>query len=183
MALCRPAVPTYTKAMLTLIEQPRAVPALIVLICLATLATALASQYWGGLQPCILCYYQRYVYMAALAVGALAFLLAGRSAPRRALTGLAGLVFLGGAGLAAFHVGVEQKWWKGTAACHGPVFPENATPAEMREIMLNQAFVACDEIPWELFGISMAGYNVLASLAFAAFCFWAITVLWKGRPA
>ena len=155
-----------------LLTQPRAAPALIVLICLAILGTALASQYWGGLQPCILCYYQRYAYAAAMALGALAFVLAGLFGLRRLLIAASGLAFLAGAGIAAFHVGVEQKWWKGTEACHSPTFPEDATPAEMREIMLNQPFVACDEIAWELFGISMAGYNVLVSLALGGFFLW-----------
>ncbi len=34
-------------------------------------------------------------------------------------------------------------------------------------------FVPCDEIRWSLFGISMAGYNVLASLGLAAASLWA----------
>ena len=32
-----------------------------------------------------------------------------------------------------------------------------------------QAVVRCDEIAWSLFGISMAGYNFLISLALAVF--------------
>jgi disulfide bond formation protein DsbB len=32
--------------------------------------------------------------------------------------------------------------------------------------------VRCDEIAWSLFGISMAGYNFLASLVLAAFALW-----------
>ena len=166
-----------------LLTQPRAAPALIVLLCLAILGAALASQYWGGLQPCILCYYQRYAYAGAMAFGALAFLLAGIFGLRRLLVALAGLTFLVGAGIAAFHVGVEQKWWKGTDACHAQVFPEDATPSEMREIMLNQPFVACDEIPWELFGISMAGYNVLTSLALGGFFLWVALRMKKGIMA
>ncbi len=31
----------------------------------------------------------------------------------------------------------------------------------------------CDEVPWSLFGVSMAGYNVLASLGLALASFWA----------
>ena len=46
------------------------------------------------------------------------------------------------------------------------------------EILLNQPFAPCDKIPWELFGISMAGYNILACAFLAALSFWAAA----GRP-
>jgi disulfide bond formation protein DsbB len=154
-------------------RDPRFLPALLAAACLGALGTALASQYWGGLYPCVLCIYQRYAYGAALALAALAFLLAGSVAGRRlALVG-SGLAFLAGAATAAFHVGVEQKWWQGTAECHAPALPDNATVEQLRDILLNQPFAPCDRIPWELFGVSMAGFNVLASGLLAALSLWA----------
>lgn len=156
-----------------LLRNPRTLPALLVAACLGALGTALASQYWGGLHPCVLCMYQRYAYGAAMALAALAFLLATSALGRRlALIG-SGLAFLAGAAIAVFHVGVEQKWWEGTAECHAPALPENATVAQMREILMNQPFAPCDVVPWELFGISMAGFNILAYALLAALSFWA----------
>lgn len=155
------------------LRHPRFVPALLVAACLGALGIALASQYWGGLYPCVLCIYQRYAYGAAMALAALAFLLALHPAGRRlALVG-SGLAFLTGSGIAAFHVGVEQKWWQGTAECQAPALPENATVEQLRDILLNQPFAPCDKVPWELFGISMAGYNVLVMAGLAALAFWA----------
>lgn len=156
-----------------LLHHPRTMPALLALACLVALGTALASQYWGGLYPCILCIYQRYAYGAALAFAALAVIAAGHRLGRRLLLVLTGLAFAAGSAIAAFHVGVEQKWWEGTAQCHAPQLPANATPAQLREILLNQPFAPCDVVPWELFGISMAGFNVLVSVALAALSFWA----------
>jgi len=154
-------------------RDPRFLPALLVAACLGALASALASQYWGGLYPCVLCIYQRYAYGAAMALAALAVLLAGSVASRRlALLG-SGLAFLAGAAIAAFHVGVEQKWWQGTAECHAPALPDNATVEQLRDILLNQPFAPCDRIPWELFGVSIAGFNVLASGLLAALSLWA----------
>ncbi len=154
-------------------DHPRLVPALIVAVSLGALATALASQYWGGLEPCILCYYQRYAYLVAAAFG-LAGLIAGpRTGARRAAVALAGLAFLTGAAIAAFHVGVEQQWWRGTEECHAPTFDPNASVADLRKQLLGTKFVPCDEVPWSLFGVSMAGYTVLASLGLALASFWA----------
>ena len=160
------------------LQNPRTMPALLVGVCLGALGTALAAQYWGGLYPCVLCIYQRYAYGAAMALAALAFLLAAKPAARRLGLIGSGLAFLAGSAIAVFHVGVEQKWWQGTAECHAPALPQNATVEQLREILLNQPFAPCDKIPWELFGISMAGYNVLACAVLAALSFWAAA----GRP-
>ena len=143
-------------------NHPKAVPAAIVLISVAALASALIAQYGFGLKPCVLCHYQRYAYIAALAFGLL-----GLFAAPRLLTGLAGLAFLAGAAIAVFHIGVEQQWWEGTAGCHAPALNLDASIEELRNSLLNTEFVACDKIAWSLFGISMAGYNALFSLIFA----------------
>lgn len=156
-----------------LFQHPRILPGLLVLACLGALGSALASQYWGGLYPCVLCIYQRYAYGAAMAAAALAFLLAGSPLGRRLGLIGAGLAFAAGSAIALFHVGVEQKWWQGTAECHAPQLPENVTVQQLREFLLNQPFAPCDRVPWELFGISIAGFNVLASALLAALTLWA----------
>jgi disulfide bond formation protein DsbB len=80
-----------------------------------------------------------------------------------------GLAFLTGAGIAAYHVGVEQHWWVGSTACTGVVAGTATTAEELRRLLEAAPVVRCDDIAWSMFGISMAGYNVLASLALAAF--------------
>lgn len=144
----------------------------IVAVSAAALAIAWGSEVWGGLEPCVLCYYQRYAYWAALAAGALGLLATALPRLSRAMAVLAGLAFLGGAAIAAFHVGVEQHWWRGTAACHAPVLDPALSVDALREQMLSQRFVPCDQVAWSLFGLSMAGYNLLVSLVLAAAVLW-----------
>jgi disulfide bond formation protein DsbB len=154
-----------------MLQSHRTLPALLALACGAALGNALLAQYWGGLYPCVLCIYQRYAYGVAGACALLAVLLAGSAAGRKlALVGT-GLAFAAGSAIAVFHVGVEHKWWQGTAACHGRQFPDNATAQQILDILQNQPFAPCDVVPWELFGISMAGFNVLASALLAALSF------------
>jgi disulfide bond formation protein DsbB len=153
---------------------------------LGALGFALMAQYWGGLQPCVLCIYQRYAHGAAGGAGLLALALAARhagryAAARQLLTGLGGLALLAGAAIASFHVGVEQRWWRGTDGCHAPGFDGDLTIDELREALLGTRFVPCDEIPWELFGISMAGYNFLFSLALGVAVLWMLVRLRAGR--
>ena len=88
------------------------------------------------------------------------------AAPAAAVAvGLAGLAALAGAGLAGFHVGVEQQWWAGLAACGGGAPAETA--AELRERLLNTLPARCDEAAWTFFGLSMAAWNGLLSLGLA----------------
>jgi len=165
------------------LDHPRLVPSLIIGVSLSALAIAFASQAWGGLEPCILCIYQRYAYGVAFVFGLLGLALGGNPKVRRVLVVLGGLSFLGVAAIAGFHVGVEQHWWRGTAECHGPVIDPNASLEALRKQMLETKFVPCDEIPWSLFGISLAGYNFLATLALALGCIWAARQMDARREA
>jgi disulfide bond formation protein DsbB len=141
----------------------RWLPWALIAVGVASLGIALASQYIGGLQPCVLCIYQRYPYGVVIALGLLMLLFRGRTVAT-GLAALAALALFADAAIAAYHVGVEQRWWQGTDACSNLIDP--TLPLEDLVKALQEApVVACDEIAWSLFGISMAGYNFLYALA------------------
>lgn len=136
-------------------------------ILLATLGSAslllaaFAFQHLGGLAPCKMCIWQRYPHVAAVVIGVVAL-----SLPGRVLAALGAIAALGTAGVGAFHVGVEQGWWQGPSTCTaGPV--SSMSTDDLMDQIMSAPLVRCDEIPWELFGISMAGWNMLASLGLA----------------
>ncbi len=139
-------------------------PALAIGASALALAAALASEHLGGLRPCILCLYQRWPYVAAILLGLSGLVLRDRPQPLRGVLALAGIAFLVGAGIAAFHVGVEQHWWEGTASCGGTL-ETGLTLEELREKLLGTPVVRCDEVAFALFGISMAGYNLIYATA------------------
>jgi disulfide bond formation protein DsbB len=126
-----------------------------------TLGAGFFFQHVIGLAPCVLCIWQRWPHAAAVVLGALSLWRRGLFAACAA----AGLV--AGAGIAGYHVGVEQHWWAGPSACAGPDFGK-LTPQQLLEALRATPVVRCDEIPWSLFGISMAGWNLLLSLGLAA---------------
>lgn len=163
--------------------SPRTTAALLLVASAAILGGAFAFQYVGGLQPCILCWWQRYAHMATIALAAIAVAASGRGSTRTGwlLVTLTGLALLTGAGIAAFHVGVEQHWWAGTAEC-GSTLGGASGIDELRARLLAQPIVRCDDIAWSLFGISMAGYNFLLSLALAAFALRTSATHLLGRP-
>ena len=133
------------------------------------LAIAHGFQTFGGLAPCELCLHQREVYWVAIAVALIGFaaarMLRRRWAPPLAC-GLLALVFLFGAGLAAYHAGVEWKWWPGPQSCTGG----GQVSADAIANLLAGKKIAppqCDKAAWVWLGLSMAGWNALASLGLA----------------
>ena len=154
-----------------LISSRRGPALILILACAGLLLGALFFQYVVGLAPCALCIYQRWPHLVVLVLAALALLFArpDRSPARAGLLALAGVSLLVTAGVGVFHVGVEQHWWEGLASCTGGTGA--ATIEDLRAQIMNAPVVRCDDIAWQMFGISMAGYNVLISTALAVFAF------------
>ena len=125
---------------------------------LGLLLGAFAFQYIGGLAPCKLCIWQRWPHAVAILVGALAFTLGNRLL---GYLGAAAVLF--GSGVALYHVGIEQKWWQGPTTCTSSG-TEGLTPEQLLEQIMAAPLVRCDDIAWEMFHISMAGWNGLISL-------------------
>lgn len=149
-------------------------PWLTVTLAFSALCVAWLAQYGAGLAPCHLCYYQRYAYWGAIAVGCVAVRYSYEPKPRQIWLILTGLALLVVTGIAVFHVGVEQGWWAGTEACIGDSGAGQSIE-DLTTSIMNAPVVRCDEPAFVLFGVSMAGYNVLYSLALAAFAFWGAT--------
>lgn len=139
--------------------------ALIVMAgAMAVIVTFLIFEYVFGYQPCPLCLQQRLPWYFG---APLAALIAATPEPQKRLRGvgllLLALVFLISAGLGAYHAGVEWKFWPGPPGCSGQGAPTDA--ANLLNQLRSIRVVSCTEAAWRLFGLSMAGWNVLASLA------------------
>ena len=142
-------------------------PALLAAGGIGAINAALFMQYVVGVQPCILCIYQRIPY-AVVAVLGLTALVFGRHRPLRvALLALMTLAMLIDCGTAIFHVGIENHLWAGTPGCGVPA--PAASVEELRARLMAGPVVRCDEVAWSLFGISIAGYNIAITLAMALF--------------
>ncbi len=124
----------------------------------ALLLGAWGFQYIGGLAPCKMCIWQRYPHGVAVILGALAFAFPGV----RPLPLLGALAAATTAGIGFYHAGVEQGWWEGPSTCtSGDIGGLSAE--ELMDQIMSAPLVRCDDIPWEMFGISMAGWNGLIS--------------------
>jgi disulfide bond formation protein DsbB len=138
-------------------DWPRLVPFSLIFICVSALGIAYTAQYGFEIKPCILCLYQRIPY-ALTSVIALAGIMMPRGQGRNILTGICIPVLLVGAGIAIYHVGVEQHWWVSAAGCGGSLATET-TIADFQAALQKVPEKPCDAIDWTLFGLSMAVYN------------------------
>ena len=153
--------------------SPRVFVAVLLAASAAIVGAALISQYVGGLQPCELCLYQRWPYYAAIVATAVALLSAGDGAMRGVIM-LCAPLFVVSAALAFYHVGVEQHWFAGPTACTGSVTGATSIEALKAQLLARQP-VSCDTPAWVLFGVSMAGWNLIASVLIAVACAGAAT--------
>lgn len=150
--------------------DPRPILVLGTAASAAALLVAFAAQHLGGLAPCPLCLWQRWPYAIAIAVGLLALVVLPAHRLRLA-AGALGLLFLAGGGIAFFHVGVEAGWWQGLAECSGAATLGAQSIDDLRKALMETAPVRCDAVPWSLFGLSIAGYNLIASAVLAVVAF------------
>ena len=128
----------------------------------ALMLGALGFQYIGGMPPCKLCLWQRYPHVAAILIGAVALAL-----PRASLALAGAAATLTTAGIAFYHTGVERGWWSGPTSCSS-TSPTGLNTDDLFDQIMAAPVIRCDEVPWEMFGLSMASWNMLAPLALAA---------------
>ncbi|MQX36321.1 disulfide bond formation protein B [Roseospira navarrensis] len=162
-------------------RRVRLVPLLFLVVSLGLLGGALVIEHVFGIEPCVLCLYQRIAPAVVMVLAALALVPAMPGQAARVLTGLIGVAFAANMVLAGFHVGVEQHWWEGTPQCGGGASAPpslSSSLADLNAALDAPEIVPCDAVPWSLFGISLAGYNVIMSLGLAVLAFAAVR-----RPA
>ena len=151
----------------------------------ATLIGAWIFQYGFDIIPCPLCLEQRYAYYLAIPVAALTAFAAWQSLPRSVVTAgfvIVALAMLANAGLGTYHAGVEWGWWKGPTECSGPL-NDLGSAGSLLSRLATVKVVRCDEVQWRFLGLSLAGYNVLISLAMAALAMCGLRAASQRRPA
>jgi len=155
-----------------------------VLVAAGAAATILGAYYFEyvmGLPPCPLCLEQRIAFYISIPLAIVVAVAASRGAPRGVVTaglGVIALAMLFNSGLALFHAGVEWKWWPGPPECSGPLTDLSAG-GDLLSSLTNLTLVRCDEAAWRFLGLSLAGYDVLISLALAATAAWGAAAAWR----
>lgn len=131
----------------------------------AALAVAFVTQYGFGYPPCELCVWQRWPYAAAILIGLGAWMLRERPAVTRLALAAITLALAANAGVAGFHVGVEQGWWQGLAGCGATGGADSLD--DLRAQIMSAPVVRCTDVSVSVAGLSMAAWNGLFAAGLA----------------
>lgn len=154
-----------------LLEAHRFIAAVILVIAGATILSALFMEYVLGMQPCLLCLYQRWPYYMGLPIATLVVAMGAGTGIARSGLALLGLVFVVSAGLGAYHALVEWKFFLGPAGCGGAAAPAAGSMEDFMRQLQNVRVVSCTEPAWVFLGLSMAGWNAVVSALIAVIAF------------
>jgi disulfide bond formation protein DsbB len=141
--------------------------------CALLLGYAYYTQYYGGLEPCPLCVFQR---IAVFGVGVV-FLLAALHNPARTgariYAALLALVTLAGIGVAARHLYVQSLPPGTLPSCGAPLgalFEVLPFTEVIRKVLT--ASGECAVVNWRFLGLSMPGWVLIALTGFGAWALW-----------
>lgn len=132
-----------------------------IMLPVSLLGGAIGSQYLGGLFPCEMCMWQRWPHLFAIGAALAAIAIRRNSYGSAVFTALAAFAIATSGAIGVFHAGVEYGWWEGITTCSTSISPDAGS---MLDSIMSARLIRCDVAQWELFGISLAGYNALFSL-------------------
>ena len=148
---------------------------------IGALGMALLAQYGFNLLPCDLCYAQRAPYALTLVLGLLGTMPVVGAPERRIIIVICAALFAFDAGVAFYHVGVEQHWWLGPTTCSGGA--PRVSMSDLAAALNAPGRPSCDQPAFTFAGISMAGYNFMAAVVLALGSAVAATrTTWWPRP-
>ncbi|HSP25152.1 MAG TPA: disulfide bond formation protein B, partial [Saliniramus sp.] len=129
------------------------------------------SEHVLGMQPCLLCLYQRWPYYAAVPLAALVVVFGTSTGMARTGLALLGLIFAASAVLAAYHAGVEWGFFVGPTGCGGAAAPTAASMDDFMRQLETVRVVSYTEPAFVFLGLSMAGWNAVVSALLAVLAF------------
>ncbi len=133
-----------------------------------SLTFAYSSEYFLGLKPCILCLYQRIPFFLIIIFTIFTLILYKKDNWRKIAVILCILSLFINAGIAFYHVGVEQKIFKLTEKCSDD-FGSATSIEELRQMIKSAKLGKCDEPQFFLLGLTMAAWNFIFCLFLGIF--------------
>ena len=133
---------------------------IIFLVSILALASAFFIEYILGHQPCNLCIFERIPYLLAIIIILLNFKF---NQFEKFFILLLIIVFLFGAILSLYHLGIEQGFIQESLVCD---LKSGSNLLSKEEILkqLQEKNVSCKDVTFKIFGLSLTSFNILISL-------------------
>ena len=124
------------------------------------LISAFYLEYFHGALPCDLCITQRWFHSAIIAYSFIIILFVKKILISKKLLMLGVTILWLASSLAGlYHFGIEMNFWTGPDGCSSNIDFSQDTLT----YLLSKSPIKCDEVMFEIFGLSLAGWNALAS--------------------
>ena len=133
---------------------------LIFLISIVALVSAFFIEYILSHQPCNLCIFERIPYLLAIIIILFNYQF---NQFEKFFVLLLLIVFLIGAILSLYHLGIEQGFIQESLVCD---LKNGSNLLSKEEILkqLQEKNVSCKDVTFKIFGLSLTNYNILISL-------------------
>ena len=146
------------------------------LISSLMLISAFYLEYFHGALPCDLCITQRWFHVSIIAYSLIIIFILNKTSISKKLILFSGAILWLSSSLAGlYHFGIEMNFWTGPDGCSSNIDFSKDTLT----YLMNKSPIKCDEVMFEIFGLSLAGWNAVAS--FFMFLL-AIILLFNKRP-
>jgi len=133
---------------------------IILIFVFLILISAFLIEYALGHEPCKLCIYQRIPYFLSVILIVKIFFI--KKFEKITLLILS-LVFFISFGLAFYHFGIEESFFKESVACSTENFGNELTKEEILE-KLKQNSISCKNVSFRVLGFSLASINSIFSI-------------------
>lgn len=162
---------------------PRITFLLIFLCCAALLGFGLYLQHSEGLEPCPLCIFQRYVFVAIGLIAAAAALHGPKQIGTRAYGIGVALFALTGIGLAGRHVWLEHAPKDQLPSCGpGLDFILDSFPLSKALPMIFKGSGECAEVQWRFLGFSISEWTLVWFVLFLGMGTWLLIRKVNSKP-
>ena len=133
---------------------------IIFLVSIIALVSAFFIEYILSHQPCNLCILERIPYLLAIIIILLNFKF---SHYEKFFILLLSIIFLAGAIISLYHLGIEQGFIQESLVCD---LKSGSNLLSKEEILkqLQEKNVSCKDVTFKIFGLSLTSYNILISL-------------------
>ena len=151
-------------------SRPQMLTASVLALAMAgVVGSALLFEHVGGYIPCKICLEQRlpyYIGAPVMIAAALASALRLPGVVTRSLILVGALLMTWGLWMGVYHSGVEWGWWAGPTDCG--VVAGAPAGGSLLDSLNTVIPPSCDEAALRILGLSLAGWNAIASLVLAA---------------
>ena len=124
------------------------------------LLSAFYLEYFHGALPCDLCITQRWFHGAIIGYSFIIILIINKTLiSNKLLVLVVAILWLSSSLAGLYHFGIEMNFWTGPDGCSSNIDFSKDTLT----YLLEKSTIKCDEVMFEIFGLSLAGWNALTS--------------------